>query len=152
MDLTAELTTVRSELARADTKAATLLGLAGTAATVAAGLTVLGIQHLPLPAQVFAWTAVVLLGGAVALLLIAVCPAVPRPGRGCGWMAYTHTTPARLRDRTPAEYAADQDAELETLARLARGKYRAIRDAVYLLMAALAVGGAALTAVATGGA
>jgi hypothetical protein len=137
VDLAQEISSVRAELCRADTKAATLLGLAGTAASVVAALATMGAPHLPMPARVALWSGVVLLAAAVAVLLVAVRPMLPRRGRGVGWTVWADgTSPA---GRPNADRQCDQADELVSMSRLAYAKYVLIRWAVNLLLGALIV-------------
>lgn len=152
MDVPHELASVRGELGRADTKAATLLGIAGTAASVGAAAAALGTPHLPSPAQYTLWAAVILLVAGVAVLLYAVRPSLPRRGEGAGWVVYAHATPDLLADRPAVEYERDRIAELVVLSRLARTKHRVIQIAVDLLLGALAVSLVSTVLIVRGGA
>ncbi|MGC5012483.1 Pycsar system effector family protein [Streptosporangium sp. DT93] len=140
MDATHDLAGVRAELARADSKATTLLGLAGTAVSVALAAAALGATRLPAVTQVTIWAAVALLAAAVAVLLLTVRPALPRPGAGVGWIAYAYSSPAELAATPAAIHERDQLAELIRLSLLARTKYVRIRLAGDLLLGALVVG------------
>lgn len=153
MDTVAELAAVRTELARADTKAATLLGLAGTAVSVAVALAALGTRAaLPVPTLIEAWAAVALLAASVVALLLAVRPSLPRPGAGAGWPAYAYSSPATLAATLPADAERAQMAELICLSRLVGAKYRRIRIAVDLLLLALAAAAGVAIALIAGGA
>lgn len=153
MDTAVELAAVRTELARADTKAATLLGLAGTAVSVAAGLAALGTRAaLPVPTLIGAWTAVAHLAVSVVVLLLAVRPQLPRPGAGHGWPAYAYATVASLAATVPADAERARHAELIRLSRLVGAKYRRIRIAVDLLLLALAAAAGVAIALIAGGA
>ena len=135
-DLPQEIAGVRAELGRADTKASTLLGLAGTATSIIAALATVGAERLPVPGRIALWAGVGLLA-AVAVLLLAVRPSLPRPGCGVGWTVWAGgTTPA---PRSPADREREQVAELVAMSRLAYAKHAHIRRAVHLLLAALAV-------------
>lgn len=138
MDLPHELATVRTELSRADTKAATLLGLAGTATSIAIALIALNTRQLPIPALIGASAAVAHLAASVVLLLLAVRPALPRPGEGAGWPAHAYATTDSLAATPAADTERARHAELICLSRLVGAKYRRIRIAVDLLLAALA--------------
>ncbi|GAA2875517.1 hypothetical protein GCM10010517_36430 [Streptosporangium fragile] len=139
VDVAHEVAGVRAELARADTKAATLLSLAGTATSVVGALAALGATRLPGPAQTAVWVGAGLLAAAVAVLLWAVRPALARPGAGFGWAVYAYSTPDALAATTPTDRGHHQRAELIGLSCLARAKYRRIRLAVDLMFAALTV-------------
>ncbi|MFF3443674.1 Pycsar system effector family protein [Streptosporangium sp. NPDC002721] len=140
MDVTHNLATVRSELARADSKATTLLGLAGTAVSVALAAATLGAARLPTLAQAAIWGAVTLLAAAVAVLLLTVRPYLPRPGAEVGWIAYAYSSPEALAATPAADRERDQLTELIQLSQVARTKYARIRFAGDLLLGALAGG------------
>lgn len=135
---------VRAELARVDTKASTLLTLAGTALTV--GLAVLARAGLPSAAAFTGWVTVSVIGAAVAVLAAAVRPAL----RGdYGFMRYAHTTAGdvmtEFADAGQARRCAVDAHGLVWLSKATHRKYRRVRTAVDLLMAGLA--GTAVTAV-----
>jgi len=134
------LTEVRAELVRVDTKASTLLTLAGTALTV--GLAVLARAGLPGPALATGCVTVALIGAAVALLAGAVRPAL---GGNHGFVLYAVTAPGDLvTDGADMDTPAALSERLVWLSRAVLAKYRRVRTAVDLLLAGLA--GTALTA------
>lgn len=139
MDVSQELTGVRAELVRADQKAAALLGLAGTATSVAIAVAALGSARLPGAARFALWVGVVVLAAAVVVLLLAVRPALPRRGRGVGWVLHANVSPADVAEVPVADAERARVAELVYLSRLTRGKFGRIRAAVDLLLAALLV-------------
>ncbi|MER7126714.1 Pycsar system effector family protein [Micrococcus luteus] len=151
MDIVAEIAAVRVELGRADGKAATLAGLVGTAVSVAVGLAAIGAVYLPGLVKVVAWITVLLLAAALGLLLLAIRPALARPGDGVGWAAHADSSPAVLATTPAVDHARAQHAELVHLSRLAAVKYRRIRIAVDLLLAALAVALLAAVLITIGG-
>ncbi|MET8145672.1 Pycsar system effector family protein [Sphaerisporangium sp. NPDC005288] len=140
-----QLAGVRAELARVDAKTGLLLSWAGGAAGLVAALA----SAEPRVARAGLWVAVTLLVGAVAVLLAATWPRLPRRG-ATGFLAiarYADTEQvmgylgARLVD--PHTAAA---ADLHHLARITRAKYRALQAAIVLLLAALVVLAAVLPA------
>lgn len=141
----------RGELTRVDSKASTLMAIAGAAATL--GATALARADLPAVAMAVGVATVFLAGVATALLAVAVRPCL---AGGHGLMHYAATTPHQLvaEAADPARTTAEQEARyLVWLARLALRKYRRIRLAVDLLLTALAgtAATAALAALTPGG-
>ncbi|GAB3157647.1 hypothetical protein GCM10027290_59070 [Micromonospora sonneratiae] len=146
---TTRLTEVRAELARVDAKASALLAVAGAALTV--GLAVLARADLPVSAMVAGCVTVALVGIAVGLL---ACAVRPRLNGGYGLVHYAGSLPGDLLTEAtlpPLDTAAELARQLVWLSRTALVKYRRLRTAVDLLLAAL-VGTAAtaLLAVALG--
>lgn len=140
--LEAETTAARAELARGDSKAATLLGFAGTGFSLLAAAGAAVAAHLTLIAQIGLWTSVAALAAAVAVLLGVIRPHLkPTGGTGYGFVAHAATDVHQLL----AALAADHDdprrcaAEVIALSRLALTKYKRLRAATDLMYAALAV-------------
>ncbi|WP_433228908.1 Pycsar system effector family protein [Micromonospora sp. CA-248260] len=139
---TDRITEVRAELARADTKASTLMAVAGAAVTV--GVAILARTDLPGPALAAGVTTVALVGTAVGLLAGAVRPCL---GGGHGLVHYAAAAPGDLITEAtapPLSAAAERAHHLVWLSRTAVRKYRRVRTAVDLLLAGLV--GTALTA------
>ncbi|MFC3983198.1 Pycsar system effector family protein [Streptosporangium jomthongense] len=135
-----EVAAVRGELARVDAKCALLVSLA------AGGLAL--VATVDLPADVVGAVTVlrqfagVLFAAAVGVVLVAVLPRIPRRG-GTGFVAHArHACPADLlASLTSGADGAQEEgerlsAEVWRLSRLALAKYRTIRVAVWLLIAA----------------
>ncbi|MFG1609288.1 Pycsar system effector family protein [Actinoplanes sp. NPDC049265] len=132
------LTDVQNQLARVDTKASMLL--AGALSVLAAGAAILAKAHLPVAVVVTAIFALALIGGATALLITAVRPAL---GGNHGFMRWANAqtfadlnADLRLADKDGANYNAYR---LWSLSRSVRRKYQIVRLAVDLLRAALAL-------------
>lgn len=147
---TDRITEVRAELARADSKASTLMAVAGAAVTV--GVAILARTDLPGPALAAGVVTVVLVGTAVGLLAGAVRPCL---GGGQGLVRYATALPGDLMTEataSPLTTAGERAHHLVWLSRTAVRKYRRVRASVDLLLAAL-VGTAATAALAalTGG-
>lgn len=139
LDIGQEVSTVRAEIARADSKASTLLGLAGTATSITAAAATVTGQALPLFAHISLWLGIAHLAAAVAVLLRVIRPALPRHrGGGAGWTTYAGRTPAELADTASVDHERGQIAELVCLSDLAWTKYRRIQWAVDLQLLALA--------------
>lgn len=143
--LTTEISTVRAELTRCDTKAIALLTLA--AHLLLPGVTVLAAGRVHGSAAGLGWTAAFLLLAAIGLLFLAK---FPRLGGRFGFVRWAAAGDAatlldeitgEVRDGDPYWAAA---GELHRLSVLAHGKYRAIQTAMLLLVLALTA--AALTA------
>lgn len=123
----------REHLARADTKASLLLGLSGAAAAAGSGL--IAAHHLYVVAAGFAWASVACFAAATALLIVAVRPVLTGPDWGL----------VRHGAMTAEDLAAGLDdpaaaaAELLGTTTLALAKYRRIRWATDLMLAALAL-------------
>ncbi|GAA3096389.1 Pycsar system effector family protein [Streptosporangium carneum] len=137
-ELLAETEAVRTELARTDAKAATVLAFAGTAFSVLAALSVLA-PELAVPARVGLAGAVALLGASSAVALGVIRPSLPRSGPGTGFVAHAAVRDAEellavLADDPQARRARD----IVHLSRTARAKYRRLRLAIDLAFAALA--------------
>ncbi|MEU4235387.1 Pycsar system effector family protein [Nonomuraea sp. NPDC026600] len=139
---------VRVELARVDVKATALIGWAGTMVAILAAAVSVG--HLPLPSTVAVVIGgTLLLAAAVTLLWGVIRPALPAPGAmGYGFArhAVAGSTDGlidalRGNDHGTTQRLAD---ELLQLSVLAQAKYRRLRHAVDLLLAALVVLVAAL--------
>ncbi|MGX4658058.1 Pycsar system effector family protein [Micromonospora sp. SCSIO 07396] len=142
---TDRITEVRAELARADSKASTLMAVAGAAVTV--GVAILARADLPGPALAVGVATVVAVGTAVGLLAGAVRPSL---GGGHGLVRYATTTAGDLMTEAtapPLAAAAERAHHLVWLSRTAVRKYRRVRTAVDLLLAGLV--GTALTALLT---
>lgn len=140
-----DLAVVRTELARAESKATGLLGVAGAALTVIlAGTTV---HRLPLPAVLIGGAAAVTTAIAIGLLAWVIRPNLA--GGSGGWLGYADLTPDQVCDRIAA--GGDDADQLVVLARLARRKYGHVRTAVSLLIAVLVqvIAAAALAVVLT---
>jgi hypothetical protein len=134
------LADMRGELARVDSKAATLLTVAGVALSV--GLAVLGRSHLAVVAAATGWLAVALLGAGVVLLALAIRPNLGGD-HGLGRYAKAANGDQLLADlarerRTYHRPLADLAEQLCWTARAARAKYLRVRHAVTLLLAGLA--------------
>jgi hypothetical protein len=150
--LSEELAAVRGELARVDSKCATLAGLAGAAAAFTASQA----GHGPAPVRAAVAAAGVAFTAAVLVLLLTVL----RPCFGtAGWCRYAAMTaeqignigrhgwtgPHRGRGTSGAEMGPE---DLVALARITGAKYRRFRVAVDLaavgvvLLAIAVVGGA----------
>ncbi|WP_051864161.1 Pycsar system effector family protein [Streptosporangium roseum] len=138
-DLITEAEAARTELARTDTKAATVLAFAGTAFSVLAALAVLA-SSLAVPARIGLGIAVALLAAASAVALMVIRPSLPRRGQGTGFTAHAELTDP---DELLAELATDPETrrarDVIRLSQIARSKYRRLRLAVGLMLAALAV-------------
>ncbi|MEV4097004.1 Pycsar system effector family protein [Streptosporangium saharense] len=150
MDLPHEIATVQAELGRVDAKATALLGLAGTAASVAAGTAAFTVTRLPGGALIALWTMAALLVSAVLVLLGAIRPTLPRPGAGHGWVAYAYSTAAELAAISTVQHIQDRRADLVRLSRIARTKYVLLRAAVDLLRTSVAAGVLAVILAVTG--
>ncbi|MEV6802058.1 Pycsar system effector family protein [Micromonospora rifamycinica] len=140
---TDRITEVHAELARADSKASTLMAVAGTAVTI--GVAILARADLPGPALAAGVTTVALVGTAVGLLAGAVRPCL---GGGHGLVHYAAAVPGDLMTEAtapPLTTAAERAHHLVWLSRTAVRKYRRIRAAVDLLVAGMV--GTAVTAV-----
>lgn len=147
-DLHTEGALVRAELARVDAKAGLLLSWAGAALAVVITVTTAATSTTRVPAVALAglWAAAGLLGLAVAVLLLAVRPRIPRIG-GTGFVVHARAASpaALLHTLTSADAASHVAADVWLLSRLAVAKYRRLRLAVDLLVVALLVLAAALT-------
>lgn len=133
----------REELARTDAKASTLLTVATGAL---AGLVTFAHAHIPVPASIALWAGAVLTGAALAVLLLAVRPRLngARPGD----VLPTH---GRLLEATAAQLRTWQDEELRVMSRIAVVKYRRVRVAGDLLLAAVGVLAAAVVLIIAAG-
>ncbi|MEU1883930.1 Pycsar system effector family protein [Micromonospora sp. WMMD987] len=139
---TDRITEVRAELARADTKASTLMAVAGAALTV--GVAILARTDLPGPALAAGVVTVGLVGTAVGLLAGAVRPCL---GGDHGLVHYAAAVPGDLMTEattSPLTTTAERAHHLVWLSRTAVRKYRRVRTAVDLLLAGMV--GTALTA------
>lgn len=140
---TARQAEVRAELVRVDSKASTLMAVAGAALTV--GVAVLARTDLPGMASAAGVVTVGLVGAAVALLACAVRPSL---GGNHGLVRYATALPGDLMTEStapPLVATGEQARHLVWLSRAAVRKYRRVRAAVDLLVAGLV--GTALTAV-----
>jgi len=132
--IAADTATVRAELARAETKATALLGIAGGALTVI--LAVQAVPRLPLPAVLAGGLAAVTNAVAIGLLAWVLKPDLG-DGTG-GWLGYSGLSGEQVRRRA-ASGGFDDAEQLAFLAGLARRKYVHIRAAVMLLLAVVAL-------------
>lgn len=143
--LDGELATVRAELLRVDTKANSLLALAGV--LLGGAVAVLGgSRTLPGPAAAVAWTAVALIAAAVVLLAGAVRPNL---GGDFGFVRWSRAGTAQqvldgLADNH-AEPLTSAAGQLRWLSCALLAKYTAVRRAVTLLTAGLGVAAVAAT-------
>ncbi|MFI7632441.1 Pycsar system effector family protein [Microbispora rosea] len=143
--LRAEADAARAELARVDSKAAALIGWAGTGfAVISAAAT---ITTLPIAATAVVVGGAALLAAAVAVLLTVIRPSIPRRD-GTGFVRI-----AALRDGEQLQELVSVDlveqrrqaaAHVVRLSQIALAKYRRLRAAVDLLLVALVVLAAAL--------
>ncbi|MFE2473141.1 Pycsar system effector family protein [Streptomyces mirabilis] len=131
-NLDTALATVANELARTDGKASLLLAFNGA---VLAGLASVADHQLPTAAKAFAAAAVLALATAAVLLLLVVRPRLH--GRDRASFPYW----ARLdEDEIRACLQGDtRAARLRVLSAIAIGKFRQLRHAVDLSLAALAL-------------
>ncbi|WP_139128788.1 Pycsar system effector family protein [Micromonospora nigra] len=140
--LAQEVAAVEAQLARADGKAALLIGLTGAAAVAAPG--VITGAHLSAVAAVPGWLAAAAMVGAAGLLLAGVRPAL---GGGHGFVRYARMSPAQLLQDVDALAGPEESARrLADLSRIAVAKYVRIRLAVDLALVGLALGVAATIA------
>lgn len=148
-ELGAALAHVRTELARADAKAGTLLALSGTALTVL--LALLARTALPGFAVAAGWLTVAVVAAAVAHLALAIRPNLTGDH---GPVRYARRSAAAVREEIDAvdrghwdAVCRQKDRDHDTLIVLscsAVAKYRRVRIAVDLLLAGLV--GVTLTA------
>lgn len=142
--LTRAMTDVRAELLRVDNKVNALLALAG----VLLGLAVIGAGNLHGLSFAAGCTATVLVLAAVVLLAWAMRPNL---GGNFGFVFWARTSSAEqvlaVAGGLPADLLLEQAQQLRWLSIALAGKYRRIRSAVTLLLAALGAGvvAAALT-------
>lgn len=139
---TDRMSDVRAELVRVDSKASTLMAVAGVAVTV--GVATLARADLPGPALAAGVVTVALVAAAVGLLACAVRPSL---NGGYGMVRYATTTPGDLMTEATADpltVAAELAHSLGWLSRTGVRKYRWVRTAVDLLLAGLT--GTAVTA------
>jgi hypothetical protein len=127
----------REEIARADTKATTLLSLVGAAL---AGVVALTTRSVPVPAAVALWCSVAPILASVLVLLSAIRPrlnAYPVVGT---WLHAAQVGASALLE----SYQDDRESTVSAahdvcvLARIARAKYVRIQHAVSLLVGGLA--------------
>lgn len=133
-NLDAALASVSTEIGRTDNKASLLLAFDGAAF---AGLAGAGGRHLPLLAQAASGLAIASLAVSAVLLLLVVRPYLadrrqqaPDPGSFLYWAA---CTPDRIRTEIGADVRPDR---LQVLSAIAVRKYRGLRRAVDLALAA----------------
>lgn len=138
--LTEAVADVRAELKRVDTKASTLLTLAGAALTVA--LAMISRTNLPTTAELAGWACVALIGLGIALLASAVRPSL---NGSHGFIRHAAAADATailaVLTTDPADPGAAQRERAEQLHWLSRAvgiKYRRVRLAVDLLVAGVA--------------
>ena len=118
---------VRTELARAEGKAATLLQLAFGELGLLAGVATIA---RPPAAAIFVGAAAAALTAVAVWLLTAVLQ--PWLGDRCGgWLGYAGLTANQVRDR--ADEVADHAEQLGVLAALAVRRFQLVRTAVWLL-------------------
>lgn len=145
-------TQVTAELARADAKATTLLGLVGAAL---AGIVALTGRALPTAAEVALWCAGVPILAAVLVLLAAIRPRLANPAPG-SWLYAAEHGPARLlaslHTDQPTAAVTVLAHDLCALGVIVRAKYRRIRTAVTLVAVGIVVLAVALALTAVGGA
>ncbi|KQV21279.1 MULTISPECIES: Pycsar system effector family protein [unclassified Kitasatospora] len=122
------VTTLQSDLSRADAKAGLLLALSG-AALVALASTASHL-HPTVPATIAAVLCTAALLAATALLLLAVRPNL----RGSGWTTWPRLTNDQLHTWLTVGYKVDH---LRFMAVLAAHKFRLIRTAIDCLLASL---------------
>ncbi|SDI51331.1 hypothetical protein SAMN05421505_16213 [Sinosporangium album] len=139
----AEVTGVRTELARVDAKAALLLAFAGTAFSVAAAAAVLA-GSLSLLARIGIMAAAVLLAIATATTLSAVRPNLAPKSPGVGFLAYAQLEPAAILENVTESPAVRLAETVSRLSRITRAKYIRVRLAIDLLIAAVVIVAAAL--------
>ncbi|SNT60642.1 NUDIX domain-containing protein [Streptosporangium subroseum] len=138
-DLIAETAAARTELMRTDTKANTVLAFAGGAFSVLAALSVLA-SGLALPTRVGLWVAVALLASASAVALTVIRPTLPRHGDGTGFTAHAAVGDVEeLLDQLAADPESRRARDVIRLSQIACAKYRVLRTAVDLMLAALGV-------------
>ncbi|MFI6889932.1 Pycsar system effector family protein [Streptosporangium canum] len=137
-DLIAETDAARAELARTDTKASIILAFAGTAFSVLAALAVLA-SGLAVPARIGLGVAVALLAAASAVALCVIRPSLPRRG-GTGFVSHAEAGDVdELLEQLAADPETRRAKDVIRLSQIARAKYRRLRLAVGLMLAALAV-------------
>jgi hypothetical protein len=135
-DLTTEITGVRDELRKADSKALGLLALFGAAM---AGVVALTRTEMSTAAAVLLHLAALPIGAALVALLLTVRPNLTGTNGFLRWAAYHYEPTAVVTDldtqppATPTALAT----ELVHISVLAVAKYRRIRLAVHLLLAGL---------------
>ncbi|MFC3982822.1 Pycsar system effector family protein [Streptosporangium jomthongense] len=138
-DLLAEATAARAELARTDTKTGILLAFAGTVFSVLAALAVLA-SGLAVSARIGLGAAVVLLAAACGVGLAVVRPSLPRAGQATGVLANAAVTdPEELLAVLAGDVETRRAEDVIRLARIASAKYRRLRLAIDLALAALVV-------------
>jgi len=145
--VTAGLATVRAELLRVDSKANTLLGIAGVLLAIA--VTVMGGGKVDGLAAVAGWVTVALIGAAVFPLAAAIRPKLDSK---FGFVTWARQKSVEQMLECVAQAAAtdpirEQAAELRWLSATLVGKFRNISLAVNLMAAALTA--AALAGVLT---
>lgn len=140
---------VKAEIARTDTKVSLLLAFNGAA--LAGAWTAGRSTALTAPAAVVGGLGIVLLLAAVGMLLRSVRPNLSGAGgsRPCGFPHWATLSAAQIRSELSQERYAE---DIANLARIAVGKFRALKRAVDLtftggtlvvLAALLTLGGAA---------
>ncbi|MFD8533855.1 Pycsar system effector family protein [Streptosporangium canum] len=137
-DLIAEADAARVELARTDTKAGIILAFAGTAFSVLAALAVLA-SGLAIPGRIGLGIAVVLLATASAVALAVIRPSLPRQG-GTGFVSHAEVVDVDdLLEQLAVDPETRRARDVIRLSQIARAKYKGLRLAVDLMLAALAV-------------
>jgi hypothetical protein len=136
----AAVTAAAAEVARTDSKVSVLLTLATGSL---AGLLTFASSRVPPGAEAALLAAAALAAVAVVVLLTIVRPRLCGARRG--GILPTHE---RLLAASPAELCKTQDAELRFLSGLAVAKFRRVRLAVDLLLAAVAALAAAVVIIA----
>ncbi|MDR3080971.1 MAG: DUF5706 domain-containing protein [Streptomyces sp.] len=120
------VTTLRGELARADSKASLLLALTGAA--LFGAVSAASNAHLPAAAEIVGMLGLAAVLAATVLLLLAVLPNLGGPG----WPRWPEMPPEQLHE---ALAAGARPEGAQTLAALARRKMRLIRHAVQCILA-----------------
>ncbi|MEV7091807.1 Pycsar system effector family protein [Amycolatopsis sp. NPDC051045] len=131
----------RAELAKADTKVTTLLGLVGLAFS---GVVAFTTRQTSVPATVALWVAAAPIFASVLVLLSAVRPRLtqfPTPGT---WLDAAYNGPAALLEAGSVPVSTTLAVDTALLGGIAVRKYRQISAAMGLLVVGLALLAAAL--------
>ncbi|MFC8201711.1 Pycsar system effector family protein [Streptomyces sp. NPDC057298] len=129
-NLDAACAAVGNEIARTDGKSSLLLAFTGA---VLAGLTSLADRQLPAATQVFGAAGVLALAAASVLLLLVVRPRIGGSDRA-SFPYWARLTEAEIHACMHHDIRA---ARIRVLSQIALGKYRRLRRAVDLILAAL---------------
>jgi hypothetical protein len=127
-DINREIDSLRSELARSDSKASLLLALTG--GSLVAIISTASNAHLPLPAISAGIAAALALFTATVTLLLVALPRLSGPG----WPTWPGLTLPDLADRVAS---GRQIAEVQALATIALKKFTYIQVAVVSALAGL---------------